>query len=151
MSSLLYVLITVSCVPLPSCPMNFRESMQAFASAIRIGCLAVVGVPQVYFCFSMSSPGILEKLKLSDVSFTGEQLPVLHSKAWESFRSVRWLAEMPSSEQEAMLAASTLEISLDVSIWPKRLFFGKHFSLFTAASHLLGGLITIISTKQKLT
>jgi len=55
---------------------------------------------------------------------------------------------MPSREEEAMLAASTSEISLDVSIWLKPLIFGRLFSLFTAASHSLCRLFTIISKHE---
>lgn len=48
---------------------------------------------------------------------------------------MKWFSEMPGREEEVMLAASTSEISLDVSIWPKPLIFGRFFPPFTAASH----------------
>lgn len=121
-------------LPFLPCPINFIAGIQASGSAIKNGCMPVVGEPQSSFLFFFT-PGILEKAELSDVSFTRQQFPVLHSKAWENFRSIKCFSEMPSREKEVMLAASTSEISLDVSIWPKPLVFGKLLPPFTVDSH----------------
>lgn len=147
--------LPLPCVfPFPPVPLISEKLCRHLGLPSELAVWQLWEYPRSAFYFSLSSPGILEKMELSDVSFTGELCPVLPIEAWESFRSVRWLSEMPSSEEEAMLAAFTSEISLDVSIWPKPLIFGRLFSLhwcfsFTVWTHCYYK--QVWSSKQKLT
>lgn len=139
-------------VPFPPIPLILENLSRLLCLPSALAVSQMWEYPWSSFYFSPGFPGILEKMELCDVSFIEEQYLVsLLSKAWESFRSVRWFAEMPSSQEAVMLAAFTSEISLHVTIWPKPLVFGMLFSSLLLLIHFVTRLLlkAILMLKRK--